>query len=384
MKRLLVLLVLVVCASAANAQMNSELSMPPNGDNQRAEVSQWIGPVQITIAYHSPNVHGLNDVDRTGHIWGELVQYGFFDEGFGPSHATPWRVGANETTTITLSHDSQVDGHDIKAGTYALFLKLAKDGPWTWIFSSNPGWGSFQYDPKYDVLRVDATPKDAPYTEFMTFSFDERKPASAIAYLQWEKKRVDFKISVPNVNDIYVAEMRKQLLAWPGFNYQNWASAAQFCADHKINLDEALMWADKAIHEPFRGAVRGHRSFSTLKTKAAVLHAMNRDKESDAVMDEALLLPGNDVLEVHSYGVSLLTSRRNERAMEVFKLNRRQHPDDKFVTYLGLARGYTAIGDRDNAIGNWEQALRNVPEDRKTLIPMIESALKKLRSNAGS
>jgi tetratricopeptide (TPR) repeat protein len=130
--------------------------------------------------------------------------------------------------------------------------------------------------------------------------------------------------------------------------------------------------------------VRGHRSFSTLKTKAAVLHAMNRDKESDAVMDEALLLPGNDVLEVHSYGVSLLTSRRNERAMEVFKLNRRQHPDDKFVTYLGLARGYTAIGDRDNAIGNWEQALRNVPEDRKTLIPMIESALKKLRSNAGS
>jgi hypothetical protein len=384
MKRLLILLVVIVCTTIASAQLNSELSMPPNGDNQRAEVAQWIGPVQVSIAYHSPNVHGVNGVDRTGHIWGELVKYGLFDEGFGPSHATPWRVGANESTTITLSHDAKIDGHDIKAGTYALFLKVEKDGPWTWIFSSNPGWGSFQYDPKYDVLRVDATPKDAPYTEFMTFSFDERKPDCAIAYLQWEKKRVDFKVSVPNVNDIYVAEMRKQLMAWPGFDYQNWAAAAQFCADHKINLDEALTWADKAINEPFRGAVRGHRSFSTLKTKAAVLHAMNRDQESDAVINEALLLPGNDVLEVHSYGVSLLTSGRNDRAMEIFKLNRQQHPDDKFVTYLGLARGYTAIGDKANAIANWELALRNVPEERKALIPTIEGALKKLRSNAGS
>jgi predicted Zn-dependent protease len=144
------------------------------------------------------------------------------------------------------------------------------------------------------------------------------------------------------------------------------------------------LWADKAINEPFRGAVRGHRSFSTLKTKAAVLHAMNRDKESDAVMNEALSLPGNDVLEVHSYGMSLLASGRKDRAMEVFQLNRRQHPDDRFVTYVGLARGYTAIGDKANAIGNWELALRNVPEDRKALIPMIQGALKKLRENAGS
>src|ERR1051326_5335403 len=118
MKKLLILLVLFACAGVASAQVNSELSMPPNGDNQRAEVSQWIGPVQISIAYHSPNVHGVNGVDRTGHIWGELVRYGFFDEGFGPSHATPWRVGANESTPITLSHDAKVCGQDIKAGTY--------------------------------------------------------------------------------------------------------------------------------------------------------------------------------------------------------------------------------------------------------------------------
>jgi hypothetical protein len=377
---LMAVLAVSVASLFANGQMISELSQPPNGDNQRAQVSQWIGPVKVSIDYHSPNVHGGGGADRTGHIWGELVRYGFFDEGFGPSHATPWRLGANESTTITLSHDVKVDGKDLKAGTYAVFLAVEKDGPWTWIFSTSPGWGSYQYDPKFDALRIQATPKEAPYTEFMTFSFDERHPDSAVAYLQWEKKRIDFKVEVPDVNDLYVREMRKELMQWPGFNYQNWQNAAQFCADHKVNLDEALVWADKAISEPFRGAVRGQRDFSTLRTKAAVLDAMDRSADADAVMTEALHVVGTDALVVHSYGMSLLNSGKKEKAMGVFKLNREQHPDDKFVTYVGLARGFTAMGDKPSAIKNWEIALRNVPEQRKAMIPVIEKALKTLKS----
>ena len=255
---------------AALGQVRSELTMPPNGDNERAEVSQWIGLVKVTIEYHSPNVHGGGGADRTGHIWGELVSYGFTDQGFGPSHSAPWRVGANETTTFTVSHDVKVEGKDLKAGTYGLFLDVEKSGPWTWIFSkAAKGWGSFEYDAKDDVLRVAVEPTDAPYTEFLTFGFDERKPGSTLAYLQWEKKRVPLRIEVPNVNQLYVEQMRQDLLNWPGFNYQNWQTAAQFSADNKINLEEALVWADKAIHEPFRGATFGVEDFSTVSTKAS-------------------------------------------------------------------------------------------------------------------
>ena len=32
--------------------------------------------------------------DRTGHIWGELVWYGLFDEGFGPAPEAQTRVEA--------------------------------------------------------------------------------------------------------------------------------------------------------------------------------------------------------------------------------------------------------------------------------------------------
>src|SRR3954468_12696914 len=110
------LLLSVTLASGAAGQELSELALPPNGMNQKAEVSQWIGLVKVTIAYHSPNVHGPSGRDRTGHIWGELVKYGMADDGFGPSKAAPWRAGANETTTISFSHDVTIAGHIVRAG----------------------------------------------------------------------------------------------------------------------------------------------------------------------------------------------------------------------------------------------------------------------------
>ena len=82
-------------------------------------------------------MHGPQGEDRKGHIWGELVHYGFIDQADGLSKVAPWRAGANENTTITFSHDVKIDGKTLKAGTYGLFLDVEKDGPWQWIFSNN-------------------------------------------------------------------------------------------------------------------------------------------------------------------------------------------------------------------------------------------------------
>jgi len=377
--RLFVIAVCLSAASVAGAQELSELAQPPNGMNQKAEVSQWIGLVKVTIAYHSPNVHGGGGRDRTGHIWGELVKYGMFDDGFGPSKAAPWRAGANETTTVSFSHDVRIGGKDVRAGTYGLFLEVQPSGPWTWILSTQTGWGAYQYDPKYDVARVNANPEAAPYTEFLTYGFDDRRLESAVAFLQWEKQRVAMKIEVPNAAQVYVDQMRKDLLAWPGFNYLNWQSAAQFCADNKINLDEALIWADRAISEPFRNAAQGVKNFSTLRTKASVLRAMGKDADADTVMDEALGMPDATVFGIHQYGQSLIAAGKKEKAMAVFRMNRERHPDETFVTYVGLARGYTALGDVKSAIANWEIALANIPESQKQNLPVYMQALKALK-----
>jgi tetratricopeptide (TPR) repeat protein len=381
-KHALAVIVLLTFSTIVAAQETSELSTPPNGDNQHAAVSQWIGPVQISIDYHSPKVHHPDSNDRTGHIWGELVHYGFFDEGFGPTKGAPWRAGANESTSITFSNDVKVEGKDLKAGTYALFLDVEKTGPWNWVFSNHRGWGSFQYDPQDDALRVAVTPEDAPFTEYLTYGFDHRRPDSAVAYLHWEKKRIPFKIEVPNVNQLYVAKMRQDLQSWAGFNYQDWQNAAQFCADNKINLEEALQWADKAINGPFRGATIGHEDFSTLSTKASVLEAMGRESEATVLIEKALHLPGTDAYSVYAYGMELLGKQKKDEAMKLFAFNQQQHPQDKFWTALGLARGYTALGDKKNAITNWEVVIHNVPSNLSNRTAAYEASLKKLKETS--
>jgi predicted Zn-dependent protease len=231
-------------------------------------------------------------------------------------------------------------------------------------------------------LRVSITPQDAPFTEFLTYGFDERHPDSAVAFLQWEKKRIPFKVEVADVNGLYVAKMRQELQSWAGFRNEDWQTAAQFCADNKINLEEALTWADKAINAPFRGATVGEPTFVNFQTKAAVLAAMGRTADADAVMEKALHLPTAEPVRVYAYGMGLLRDKRNDKAMEVFTLNQKQHPEEKYWTSLGLARGYTALGDKKNAIANWEIVLQNVPANMINRTATYEAALKKLKESS--
>lgn len=376
MKRIFTLLAAVACAVQVLAQQG--LTFPPSGDNQRASVTQWIGPVSVTINYSSPDVHGPSGADRKGHIWGELVHYGYIDQGFGTAKKAPWRAGANENTTITFSHAVKIDGKDVPAGTYGLFLGVEKDGPWTWILSRNStSWGSYFYNEAEDAARVQATPSDASYTEYLTYSFEDRKSNSAVAFLQWENKKIGFRIDVPNVNEIYVAKFRNDLRSEPGFDPRNWASAAQFCASNKINLEEALTWVDYALNP----AVGGEEDFNNLSIKAAVLMAMGRGQEAGTIMDKAIRLPSATVPAIHQYARSLLNMGMTAKALEVFQFNAKAHPEEKFTTYVGLARGYTAVGNKKEAIKNWEIALKNVPAGQEANKPVWQAELDKLKAN---
>jgi len=374
MRKLFPLVVALFASSFAFGQ--GALSFPPSGDNQKSSVSQWIGPVEVNITYSSPDVHAPNGTDRTGHIWGELVHYGFIDQGYGSSKAAPWRAGANENTTITFSNAVKVQGKDVPAGKYGLFFEVKKEGPWTLILSkNNTSWGSYYYNQAEDALRVEVTPADAPYTEFLTYGFDERLANSTTAYLAWEKKKVPFKIEVPNVNEIYVSKMAEELRGSIGFDPANWSRAASFAAQNKINLDQALVWADEAMN-PNNG---GTKDFNSLSAKALVLTAMGKTAEANTIMDEAIKLPGASVQSIHQYGRTLLAANQNEKALEVFKYNAKTHPEEKFTTFVGLARGYTAVGNKKEAIKNWEIAIKNLPENQAQNKAFYEGELKKLK-----
>jgi len=136
-----------------------------------------------------------------------------------------------------------------------------------------------------------------------------------------------------------------------------------------------LTWAEAAISLPFIGK----EEFATLLTKANVLEALGKNAEAETIMAKAIKLPSASVMDIHQYGRSLQAVGKKEKAFEVFKLNRQMHPDDKFTTYVGLARGYTSMDDKKNAIKNWEIAIKNIPEDQKRNLTFYEGELKKLK-----
>jgi hypothetical protein len=373
MKKIITAIMLLAASTAY-----SQLATPPSGENQKASVSQWIGLVKVTVDYSSPDVHGPNGVDRKGKIWGELVHYGFIDQGFGTSKAAPWRAGANENTLINFSHDVVLNGKTIKAGQYSIFLDVEKEGNWNWIVNKDvSSWGSYFYNPEQDVVRIPATPKEAEYTEWLTYGFEDRKSSSAVVYLQWENKKIGFKIDVPNVNQLYVSSMRETLRGTTvGFAHESYITAALFCAQNSVELEQGLEWANIAISDPFVG----REDFVSLSTKAQVLTALKRDAEVETVMNKAIQHPTASVQDVHQYARTLLAAGKTQKALEIFKLNAARHPEDKFTTNVGLARGYTAMGDKKSAIKYWEAAIKNIPDNQKQNLSFYEGELKKLKS----
>lgn len=354
-KKITLLTALLMCAVYSFAQ----LTLPPSGDNQRSVNTQYIGAiVHVTVTYNSPNVHAPNGEDRTGKIWGQLVPYGLTDQGFGTSKAAPWRAGANENTTFEFSHDVTIQGKSLKAGKYAFFVIPQKEGAWTLIFSNNAAaWGSFFYDPKEDALRVEATPEKSDYHEWLTYEFVDRQPESATVALLWENLKLPFKIEVPNAKQLYVNQIRGELENATGFDYRNWATAAAWCAQNNINLEEALTWADYAIS----GQFVGQEDFQTLQTKSMVLQKLNRSAEAAQIMDKAIKLPTATALAIHTYGRQLMAAGDKKKALEIFEYNA-QRFNGAWPTNVGLARGYSAVGQYDKALKAAQAALAQAPD----------------------
>ncbi len=346
------------------------LTLPPSGNNQKAAVTQYIGPVQVTIEYSSPAVHGPDGKDRRGQIWGKLVPYGLTNLVFGNGKPGPWRAGANENTVFAVSDDVTIEGKPLPAGRYGLHMIPGQE-EWTLIFSKNAqAWGSFFYEDSEDALRVTVKPHKNDYREWLTYEFTARKPAEATAELQWEELAVPWTIKVDHIDNIYLSRLNHELTTVPGFSYQGYVAAAQYCLQANTNLEQGLKWADAAISKPFIGAA----NFSTLGIKAQLLSKLGREDEARKIMETAVRLPGTTPLEIHQYGRQLITAKKNKEALEMFQLNA-QRNGDAWPVHVGLARGYAATGDLAKALEHARKALEQAPDpvNRQSLEGMVKA-----------
>ena len=341
---------LLLCALTTWSQ---GLELPNSGANLSCRAGRTIGMTDIDISWNAPGVKG-----REGKIWGtDVAYYGYQVLGFGSNGESPWRAGADESTTISFSTDVSVNGKPLAAGKYGFFIALYPDSC-VLIFSKNTdGWGSYFYRPEWDVLRVSTIQqKNQPQSvERLAFTFADQTTNSVVVALGWERWRIPFTVTV-DVDKTTLASIRRQMSGALGFDPPALQSAAQWCLSHNLNYEEALTWINTAT-DPSLG---GLATFNVLSTKAGLLRKIGKNTEADQTMTAAL--DKATVLELHGYGRQLIGEKKNKEAMAIFEKNRQRH-GEAWPVHVGLMRGYSANGDLKKALEHAKLALAQAPDE---------------------
>jgi len=341
--------------------VNAQLDLPQG--SQRATVSQTVGISDININYSRPSVKGRE-------IWGKLVPYGMNNLGFGTAKESPWRAGANESTTISFSDDMSIEGKQIEAGTYALFMVVHENDNVDIILSKNStAWGSYFYNPEDDVLKVTVKANKTKHTELLTFDFIAVDKTSATAALQWGEKEIPFKVEVP-VSEIVLNDIRHQLEGSAGFSNTSWVQAANYSLNNDGDLNEALVWVDGSLSGNFYSQV----NYNNLMTKSRILQKMGKTEESLKIVDEAASMANKN--QLNALGYQMLNQKENDLAIKFFKINVKNNPTDANV-YDSLGEGYKTIGDNKKAIKNLKKSLSLNPS------PNVKANSEKLLKEMG-
>lgn len=334
MLKLTAIVWMLVASIITSAQITS-----PRVPSPAASVSQTIGISTITVKYSRPSVKGRE-------IWGALVPYGWNVQAFGLGNSAPWRAGANENTVISFSHNATVEGKPVPAGSYGLFFVINKDNTGEVILSKDyRSWGSFFYDEKNDLMRAKIQLRDIPATELLTYDFINVTKTSAEMVLMWEKK--EFPVTIQfDVDNIVMANAKEELKSTTGFNWIGFTSAANYALNNKVELDQALIWADRAVTM--------NSNFNTLSVKANVLKAQGKTAEAEKIFDDAVAVASEN--ELNLYGYQLLNNKEQDKAIKMFILNTQRHPKSANV-WDSLGEAYAQSGDKKNAIANFKKSL---------------------------
>jgi len=259
--------------------------------SQKASVMQRIGVTDITINYSRPGVKGRK-------IWGDPLpeqaasvkgEATLDNQNVRPKEAAivpyghVWRTGADDATMFTVSDDVLINGQKLAAGTYSLHTVPTKD-EWTIVFNGTANqWGSFNYDPAKDTLRVKAKPQMmSENQEWLAFTFDPVSEDSAQVNIRWEKISVPFTVKVPDVGAATLARLKTTVSGAKPEDWRTPLQAGNYLINNTNAADDAqgLAWIDQSI--------KVKETFQNLSAKANALYKAGKKEEAFALADQAI------------------------------------------------------------------------------------------------
>jgi hypothetical protein len=219
MKKLFITSLAVFSLLIADAQLKTPAPSPTQ------TIKQDFGLSNVELSYSRPGIKGRK-------IFGDLVPFGKI-----------WRTGANSASTLTFGDAVTIGGTKIPAGKYGL-LTIPDKKSWIIIISkqtdvTNPA----DYKQDLDIVRVEASTMSMDESlETFTMQFANVKPATCELHMMWDKTAV----VLPITTDVETKVMAQidQLLNKDNRPYFN---AAMYYMDNGKDLNQALVWFDKAV-----------------------------------------------------------------------------------------------------------------------------------------
>ena len=295
---LLAVLCVLCCAASVLAQIQTPRP------SQKASVMQRIGVTDITITYSRPGVKGRQ-------IWGDPLpgqtastkgEATLDNQNERPKGAPivpwghVWRTGANEATTFVVTDDVLINGQKLAAGSYSLHTIPTKD-EWTIVFNGTANqWGSFNYDPAKDTLRVKVKPQWLSTSEeWLSFNFDPVTEDTAQVNIRWEKVNVPFTVKVPDVATLTLSKLKDTVAAAKPDDWRTPMQAGMYLINDDTPDDDALglSWLDQSI--------KVKETFQNLSNKANALYKLGKKEEAFALGDQAIQRGKADKVDTSSF-----------------------------------------------------------------------------------
>lgn len=149
--------------------------------SERGTLTQIISGTQIEIDYARPSVRGRQNLFGGQIPWGEV-----------------WTPGANEATTFRFSKDVTLNGREVPAGKYSIWMQVLEDEPWVLLLHSDTTLYHTQH-PTLDegLLTMPVEPQTlSDFVETLTWDVDAVRADHAVLQLRWGLMRVDVDLGV--------------------------------------------------------------------------------------------------------------------------------------------------------------------------------------------
>lgn len=251
---------LFLCVSLASLAMSAQIQVPQPSPKQKLE--QQVGLTNVQLDYSRPGMRGRE-------IFGNLVPYN-----------ERWRTGANDNTRITFDTKVNINGKELKEGTYAIYT-VPRQNEWEVIFyTDSNNWGLPQeWDENKVALRTTAPVQDLPFEmETFTIMIDELKNDSAVLNFIWDDKVAALPFKVPT--DERAMSSIERVMKGPSAG--DYFAAATYYHDEKKDLNKAYEWINKAVE------LGNPDAYWVLRRKSLIEADMGKKQEAIATAKKSL------------------------------------------------------------------------------------------------